>query len=133
MTTEDYESRTDSVLAWKKAQKLGRFDPNAPEIEKSKIDASFKEVEDRGAWLSVISNAISNFSNKKVVENYWDYIRKIVLLNFSDFITGVAINGNICTLPCVNTFPNANRQLKCSILVVWTIRRSKQFLQARVL
>ncbi|KAM0710906.1 hypothetical protein Q7P35_001644 [Cladosporium inversicolor] len=48
MTTEDYESRTDSVLAWKKAQKLGRFDPNAPEIEKSKIDASFKEVEDRG-------------------------------------------------------------------------------------
>jgi tubulin-folding cofactor B len=49
MTTEDYESRTDSVLAWKKAQKLGRFDPNAPEIEKSKIEASFKEVEDRGA------------------------------------------------------------------------------------
>jgi tubulin-folding cofactor B len=70
MTTEDYESRTDSVLAWKKAQKLGRFDPNAPEIEKSKIEASFREVEDRGAWLSVISNAISNFSNKKVVENY---------------------------------------------------------------
>lgn len=64
MTTEDYESRTDSVLAWKKAQKLGRFDPNAPEIEKSKIEASFKEVEDRGAWSSVISNAISNFSNK---------------------------------------------------------------------
>ena len=48
MTTEDYESRTDSVLAWKKSQKLGRFDPNDPEIEKSKIDASFKEVEDRG-------------------------------------------------------------------------------------
>lgn len=50
MTTEDYESRTDSVLAWKKSQKLGRFDPNAPEIEKSKVDASFKEVEDRGAF-----------------------------------------------------------------------------------
>jgi tubulin-folding cofactor B len=48
MTTSDYESRTDSVLAWKKSQKLGRFDPNAPEIEKSKINASFKEVEDRG-------------------------------------------------------------------------------------
>ena len=53
MTTEDYESRTDSVLAWKKAQKLGRFDPNAPEIEKSKIEASFKEVEDRGAWFAI--------------------------------------------------------------------------------
>ena len=67
MTTEDYESRTDSVLAWKKAQKLGRFDPNAPEIEKSKIEASFKEVEDRGAWWNVEcdSKAIFQLSNKK--------------------------------------------------------------------
>ena len=29
MTTEDYESRTDSVLAWQKAQKLGRFADDA--------------------------------------------------------------------------------------------------------
>jgi len=49
MSTEAYESRTDSVLAWKKSQKLGRFDPNAPEIEQSKIEASFQEVEARGA------------------------------------------------------------------------------------
>jgi len=64
MTTEDYESRTDSVLAWKKSQKLGRFDPNAPEIEKSKIDASFKEVEDRGAFkqFSKIPTSISESS-----------------------------------------------------------------------
>jgi tubulin-folding cofactor B len=39
------------VLAWKKSQKLGRFDPNAPEIEKSKIDASFQEVEARGNFF----------------------------------------------------------------------------------
>lgn len=52
MTTEDYESRTDSVLAWKKSQKLGRFDPNAPEIEQAKVDASFQEVESRGTWNS---------------------------------------------------------------------------------
>jgi len=51
MSTEAYESRTDSVLAWKKSQKLGRFDPNAPEIEQSKIEASFREVETRGAQL----------------------------------------------------------------------------------
>ena len=62
MTTEDYESRTDSVLAWKKAQKLGRFDPNAPEIEKSKIEASFKEVEDRGALCDQISSQESHRS-----------------------------------------------------------------------
>ncbi|KAG9204792.1 hypothetical protein G6514_010023 [Epicoccum nigrum] len=48
MPTAEYESRTDSVLAWKKAQKLGRFDPNAPTIEQQKILASEREVEERG-------------------------------------------------------------------------------------
>lgn len=56
MTTEDYESRTDSVLAWKKAQKLGRFDPNAPEIEQAKIDASFQEVESRGPSEAIFNS-----------------------------------------------------------------------------
>jgi tubulin-specific chaperone B len=37
----------DSVLAWKKAQKLGRFDPQAPSIEQQKVDASYREVEQR--------------------------------------------------------------------------------------
>ncbi|KAF3002903.1 hypothetical protein E8E13_002080 [Curvularia kusanoi] len=48
MPTAEYESRTDSVLAWKKAQKLGRFDPNAPTIEQQKILASEREVDERG-------------------------------------------------------------------------------------
>lgn len=48
MSADTYEALPNSVLAWKKSQKLGRFDPNAPEIEQTKIDASFKEVEDRG-------------------------------------------------------------------------------------
>jgi tubulin-folding cofactor B len=48
MPTTEYETRTDSVLAWKKAQKLGRFDPNAPSIEQQKILASEREVEERG-------------------------------------------------------------------------------------
>ncbi|KAK4580342.1 hypothetical protein LTR86_000545 [Recurvomyces mirabilis] len=47
MSTTDYESRTDSVLAWKKNQKLGRFDPNAPSIEQQKIDGTYREVEQR--------------------------------------------------------------------------------------
>ena len=51
MPTAEYESRTDSVLAWKKAQKLGRFDPNAPTIEQQKILASEREVEERGKLL----------------------------------------------------------------------------------
>lgn len=48
MPTAEYETRTDSVLAWKRAQKLGRFDPNAPSIEQQKILASEREVEERG-------------------------------------------------------------------------------------
>ncbi|KAI7206367.1 hypothetical protein KC352_g18119 [Hortaea werneckii] len=44
MSAADYENRTDSVLAWKKAQKLGRFDPQAPSIEESKIATSYAEV-----------------------------------------------------------------------------------------
>ncbi|KAK4550673.1 hypothetical protein LTR36_000252 [Oleoguttula mirabilis] len=48
MPADEYESRTDSVLAWKKAQKLGRFDPNAPSVEQQKVAASYREVEERG-------------------------------------------------------------------------------------
>lgn len=48
MPAAEYETRTDSVLAWKKAQKLGRFDPNAPSIEQQKILASEREIDERG-------------------------------------------------------------------------------------
>ncbi|PSN68374.1 Cap-Gly domain-containing protein [Corynespora cassiicola Philippines] len=52
MPTAEYEARSDSVLAWKKTQKLGRFDPNAPSIEEQKRLASEREVEERGLTLS---------------------------------------------------------------------------------
>ncbi|KAL2264036.1 hypothetical protein VTK26DRAFT_3074 [Humicola hyalothermophila] len=45
---EEYEKKTDSVLAWKKAQKLGRFDPNAPSHEQAKVAAIAREIESRG-------------------------------------------------------------------------------------
>jgi tubulin-specific chaperone B len=48
MPAEEYEGRSDSVLAWKKAQKLGRFDPNAPGLEEQKIRALEREIEERG-------------------------------------------------------------------------------------
>ena len=48
MPAEEYENRTDSVLAWKKAQKLGRFDPSAPSIEEQKIHAVQREIDERG-------------------------------------------------------------------------------------
>jgi hypothetical protein len=54
MPVVEYESRTDSVLAWKKAQKLGRFDPEAGTIEQQKIRASEREVDERGKSYSLL-------------------------------------------------------------------------------
>jgi tubulin-folding cofactor B len=48
MPAQEYETLPNSVLAWKKNQKLGRFDPNAPDIEQQKIKALEREVEERG-------------------------------------------------------------------------------------
>ncbi|KAI2631930.1 CAP Gly-rich domain-containing protein [Hypoxylon sp. NC1633] len=48
MPTDEYEKKSDSVLAWKKAEKLGRFNPEAPTLEKAKIDAFASEIRNRG-------------------------------------------------------------------------------------
>lgn len=48
MPEEEYEKKTDSVLAWKKKQRLGRFDPDAPSHEQAKLDALEQEVRRRG-------------------------------------------------------------------------------------
>lgn len=48
MPKDEYEKKTDSVLAWKKKQQLGRFDPNAPSQEQAKIAAMEQEVAQRG-------------------------------------------------------------------------------------
>ncbi|KAF2145894.1 uncharacterized protein K452DRAFT_220012 [Aplosporella prunicola CBS 121167] len=51
MPADEYEHRSDSVLAWKKAQKLGRFDPNAGSLEEQKVKALEREVHERGIQL----------------------------------------------------------------------------------
>ncbi|GKT49364.1 cell polarity protein alp11 [Colletotrichum spaethianum] len=48
MPEEEYAKKSDSVLAWKKAQKLGRFDPEAPSHEQAKIAALQQEIEQKG-------------------------------------------------------------------------------------
>lgn len=48
MPEDEYAKKTDSVLAWKKAEKLGRFDPNAPNREQAKIAAFAEEIQTRG-------------------------------------------------------------------------------------
>ncbi|KAI1418143.1 CAP Gly-rich domain-containing protein [Hypoxylon sp. FL1857] len=48
MPEEEYERKSDSVLAWKRAEKLGRFNPDASSLEKAKIDAFDFEIKSRG-------------------------------------------------------------------------------------
>ncbi|KAH7413177.1 CAP Gly-rich domain-containing protein [Cadophora sp. MPI-SDFR-AT-0126] len=48
MPPDEYEQKTDSVLAWKKANKLGRFDPSAPSLEEAKLQAIDTEIKNRG-------------------------------------------------------------------------------------
>jgi tubulin-folding cofactor B len=48
MPPSEYEQKTDSVLAWKKANKLGRFDPDAPTLEQAKLQALETEIKNKG-------------------------------------------------------------------------------------
>ncbi|KAJ5603574.1 hypothetical protein N7537_006530 [Penicillium hordei] len=55
LPTETYEARSDSVLAWKKNQKLGRFDPNALSPEdalRHQVEKDQNEVQTRGITIS---------------------------------------------------------------------------------
>jgi tubulin-folding cofactor B len=62
MPPTEYETRTDSVLAWKKTQKLGRFDPNAPSLEEQKIRAIEREIDERGLSLC---NLLPSWSSQR--------------------------------------------------------------------
>lgn len=52
MPEETYETLPDSVLAYKRNHKIGRFDPAAPEIQDRKVKEMWKEVEERSMSLS---------------------------------------------------------------------------------
>lgn len=54
LPTETYESLSNSVLAWKKNQKLGRFDPNAlspEEYLRQQVAKDQAEIASRGTCL----------------------------------------------------------------------------------
>ncbi|KAI1915994.1 hypothetical protein LOZ53_000902 [Ophidiomyces ophidiicola] len=55
LPTSTYESLPNTVLAWKKAQKLGRFDPNALTIEQlaqHQADKDRQDIQERGIEIS---------------------------------------------------------------------------------
>ncbi|KAL8778749.1 MAG: hypothetical protein Q9213_007262 [Squamulea squamosa] len=45
MPVETYSSLSDTVLAYKKAHQIGRFDPHAPEIKEKKVADLWKEID----------------------------------------------------------------------------------------
>ena len=55
MPESQYETLPDTVLAYKKDHKIGRFDPAAPEIQERKVKEMWDEVERRSK-----SDAISH-------------------------------------------------------------------------
>lgn len=70
MSSADYESRSDSVLAWKKARQLGRFDPEAPSIEQQKVNASYREVEERHVKVGARCRLLPDTDHRRGVVRY---------------------------------------------------------------
>lgn len=61
LPAETYESLPNSVLAWKKNQKLGRFDPNALSPEESlrqQVQKDQAEVATKGTCVEVAPNLV---------------------------------------------------------------------------
>ena len=52
MPQAEYAARTDSVLAWKKKDQLGRFDPAAVGAVEARVRGWQRDVEERGMFVS---------------------------------------------------------------------------------
>lgn len=64
MPSEVYSARPSTVLAYKKAHQVGRFDPAAPEILEQKIAQMWKEIEERGSEPTLLSLGLFQFRSK---------------------------------------------------------------------
>ena len=52
MPESKYEALPDTVRAYKKDHRIGRFDPAAPEIQERKVREMWNEVQERGEFPS---------------------------------------------------------------------------------
>lgn len=48
MPAEKYDALPSTVLAYKKAHHIGRFDPNASDFQQRKIQDAWEEIESKG-------------------------------------------------------------------------------------
>jgi hypothetical protein len=76
LPTETYEARSDSVLAWKKNQKLGRFDPNALSPEEAlrhQVEKDKTDIQTRGL--------LERLSKDHCIITLMTYLQELPLLN----------------------------------------------------
>lgn len=57
MPESTYEKLPETVLAYKKAHQIGRFNPAAPQIQDRKVKEMWKEVEERRTFMIHICSA----------------------------------------------------------------------------
>ena len=55
MPQAEYETLADSVLSWKKKERLGRFDPSAVGAVEARVRGWQRDVEERGTFSLVAS------------------------------------------------------------------------------
>lgn len=70
MPKDEYEARSDTVLAWKKTQKLGRFDPEAPSIEQQKIQTVQREIDERGVTVGARCRMLPESDSRRGTVQY---------------------------------------------------------------
>lgn len=58
MPAETYSSLPNTVLAYKRDHRIGRFDPTAPEMQERKVREMWEEVERRGELVLSFSVGI---------------------------------------------------------------------------
>ena len=61
MPSETYSALPDTVLAYKKAHHIGRFDPNASGIQKEKVQRTWEEIEHKRRDFLGANLIMSNF------------------------------------------------------------------------
>ena len=53
MPISTYEQLPDTVLDFKKKNKVGRFDPTAPERQEQKVKDMWEEVQNKGKSINI--------------------------------------------------------------------------------
>lgn len=77
MPADTYQSLPNSVLAYKKSHKLGRFDPALPSLEEQKLSTSWREVAERKIVLGARCRMLPDSDHRRGVVRFVGEIEEI--------------------------------------------------------